>query len=445
MNSTILSNTSRSVIKAGGGPMSDCISIKNFVNLANSDPRFQIFVLSAPGRTEDSDKITDLLISCYNNATSRLDFQPYFDQIASRFTEISACFGLESLDIYLARELWTKLYNLRKYPNSVSYDWVVSRGEYMISKIVAEILGATLVKPEECIFLGHDNRILNRTYPVLADLLSDKTRRYVVPGFYGCNNDGELAIFPRGWSDTSGAIVAKAINAFEYVNLKDVPGVAIADPKIVGDDVEYLTSLTPEQMYELSSRGAGVLHPSAIAPVEEAEIPIRFVSVYEPQIAGTVVTKDSVNDKLALTGCKQCVSYHIYRPGMDDQIGFGEAALRILHRGNVSFEHITTGQQDMTITLLQSEVDKIGEDALCSDLATKLKAKVDYFPISTVSIVSIGRAIGPALIGKIANALSEIDIDFQFISKASGRSLTMGINRSEYDVVIRTLYDICVT
>jgi aspartokinase len=130
---------------------------------------------------------------------------------------------------------------------------------------------------------------------------------------------------------------------------------------------------------------------------------------------------------------------------MDDQIGFGEAALRILHRSNVSFEHITTGQQDMTITLLQSEVDKIGEDALCSELTTKLKAKVDHFPISTVSIVSIGRAIGPALIGKIAIALSEIDIDFQFISKASGRSLTMGINRSEYDVVIRTLYDICVT
>lgn len=445
MSNTILSINNRSVVKAGGGPMSDCISIKNFVDLANSDPHFQVFVLSAPGRTEDSDKITDLLISCYNKAISCVDFQPDFDQIASRFTQISKCFGLESLDIYLARELWTKLYNLRKFPNSTSYDWVVSRGEYMISMIIAEILGATLINPEDCIFLGNRSCILNKTYSILANLLSDKTRRYVVPGFYGSNTEGELVIFPRGWSDTTGAIVAKAINAFEYVNLKDVPGVAIADPRIVGDDVEYLTSLTPEQMYELSSRGAGVLHPSAIAPVEEAEIPIRFLSVYEPQIVGTVVTKGSVNDKLALTGCKQCVSYHIYRPGMDDQIGFGEAALRILRRGNVSFEHITTGQQDMTITLLQSEVDKFGEENLCSELATKLKANVDYFPISTVSVVSIGRTISPALIGKIANALSEIEIDFQFISKASGRSLTIGIERSQYEVVIRTLYHICVT
>lgn len=431
------------VIKAGGGPMSTPESIAEFIAYANSNPRHQIFVLSAPGKTEDSDKITDLLIKCYNKAVAGENFGDDFNQMVERFIEISEHFKLESLDIYL-EQLWTKLINLKKSPKSTSYDWIVSQGEYIISKIVAEILGATFVDPAECIFLGRNGQIMRKTYKLLRERLSDKTRRYVIPGFVGADQDGELKLFPRGWSDVSGSIVAKAVKGL-YINLKDVCGYAVADPRIIGENVVYIESLTYGQALELANSGNQVLHPAAIGPAEDSGTVIRIVSVFQPDAPGTTVSKHSETKMLALTGCPKCVAFHIYKRGIDSTVGFGEATLKILRKNDISFEHMTTGQQDLTVTLLQSEVDKVGTENLHQSFAKRLKAKIDHYPLATVSIVSIGRVIDSALINQIAAKINSIDVKFRIISKASDRSLTIGVDPAEYEKVIRKLYPICIT
>ncbi|MEI7792503.1 MAG: hypothetical protein WCI57_03415 [Candidatus Berkelbacteria bacterium] len=431
------------VIKAGGGPMSTPESIAEFVSYANSNSQNRIFVLSAPGRTENSDKITDILISCYNQAIRSEDFTKTFGPLADRFIEIAEFFGIDSLDIYLA-QIWTKLYNLRKAPESTSYDWIIAQGEYAISKIVAEILGATLINPAECIFLGQNGQIMEKTYKMLQEKLSDKTRRYVIPGFVGADQNGKLKLFPRGWSDVSGSIVAKAVKGL-YVNLKDVRGIAVADPRIIGKNVIYLESLTYGQALELTNSGNQVLHPATIGPAEDSNTVIRIVSVFQPDAPGTTVSRYSDTKMLALTGCPKCVAFHVYKRGIDNTVGFGEATLKILRKCGISFEHVTTGQQDLTVTLLQSEVDKVGTDNLHELFQKRLKAKIDHFPLATVSIVSIGREIDSALIFQIAAKIDEIGAKFRIISKASDRSLTIGVDQSEYEMVIRKLYPICIT
>jgi aspartate kinase len=431
------------VIKAGGGPMSTPESIGEFIAYANSNPRHRIFVLSAPGRTEHSDKITDLLIRCYDKAIAGENFNDDFNQIAERFIEISEYFEQESLDIYL-EQLWTKLINLKKSPKSTSYDWIVSQGEYVISKIVAKILGATFVEPAECIFLGRNGQIMQKTYKLLKERLSDKTRRYVIPGFVGADQNGKLKLFPRGWSDVSGSVVAKAVKGL-CINLKDVDGIAVADPRIIGKNVLYLKNLTYGQALELTSRGSQVLHPAAIGPAEDSGTVIRVVSVFQPDAPGTTVSKYNDTEMLALTGCPKCVAFHIYKRGIDSTVGFGEATLKILRKNNISFEHLTTGQQDLTVTLLQSEVDKMGTDSLHKSFEKRLKAKVDHYTLATVSIVSIGRVIDPALVELIAKTIKDLGIDFSFISKASGRSLTIGVECAQYERVILALYPICIS
>lgn len=431
------------IIKAGGGPMSTPESIGEFIAYANSNSQHRIFVLSAPGKTKSSDKITDILINCYNQAIKGEDFTKTFSPLADRFTEIAEFFSLDSLDIYLA-QLWTRLYNLRKDPESTSYDWIIAQGEYAISKIVAEILGATLIDPAECIFLGRNGHIMEKTYKLLAERLSDKTRRYVIPGFVGADQNGKLKLFPRGYSDVTGSIAAKAAKG-QYINLKDVAGIAVADPRIVGEDVIYLRSLTYEQALELTNSGNQVLHPATIGPAEDSNTVIRVLSVFEPNAPGTTVSKHSDTKMLALTGCPKCVAFHVYKRGIDHTVGFGEATLKILRKCGISFEHVTTGQQDLTVTLLQSEVDKVGTDNLHGLFKKRLKAKIDHFPIATVSIVSIGREIDSALIAQISAKIDSIGVKFRIISKASDRSLTIGVDQADYEEVIRKLYPICIS
>ena len=109
----------------------------------------------------------------------------------------------------------------------------------------------------------------------LGERMSDLSKRYVLPGFYGSDSKGRVKTFSRGGSDISGAIAARAGGAELYENWTDVSGLLMTDPRIV-PNAKPMAEVTYAEIRELSYMGASVLHEEAMAPVREVGIPVNI-------------------------------------------------------------------------------------------------------------------------------------------------------------------------
>ena len=89
--------------------------------------------------------------------------------------------------------------------------------------------GGSFIDPMDGILFAPDGNLDESTYDRFADILSEDAL-YVIGGFYGANSDGSVRTFPRGGSDITGAIVARAVKADIYENWTDVSGFLMADP-----------------------------------------------------------------------------------------------------------------------------------------------------------------------------------------------------------------------
>ena len=259
--------------------MASADSIKRVVDIIKSDDTRRYIVVSAPGKRFDGDeKITDLLYALYR---SKDDFGEIYAKIESRFLSLK-----QELDLHLdidreLDELATRIFK------GVSEDFVVSRGEYLSAKILAEVLGAEFVDAKDTVVFSDDGTVnAEITVSKLKSALSDDL--VVLPGFYG-SLKGDIKTFSRGGSDISGAIVAAAVRADVYENWTDVDGVYSANPK-TDKNARLIERMTYKEMFDLSAKGANVLHKDAVYPVERAGIPINVRNTFNPMCEGTYIT-----------------------------------------------------------------------------------------------------------------------------------------------------------
>ena len=430
------------VAKFGGGPMSTAGLFALSVTRILGDPNIRHIVVSAPGKIEGGDKVTDLLIACFDLASNGKDFRDKYRDIISRFDSIIKGFPQCSLSAEYS-DLEAKLTALKSGDSTVTRDWVMSRGEFMTAKLMATILDATLINPEECIIIDKKGNVLKKSYVLLRQKLSDVNQRYVIPGFYGSDGKGNIRILPRSGSDITGAIIAVAVGAKLYLNIKDVEGVAIADPRIVGKNVKYHTHISYGLMYESAGAGAEVLNRYAVKPVQDAGISIKFEGILTPKAYGTYVNSDKNMNAIIIAGRKKCVAFKIHKDDINEEVGFGMKALQIFARNKIAYLHNATGEADILVVITEDEAKKINLDMFRATLAEKLGAEVEVIPLAVVTIVSEGKATDPSFVGKVAETVSNLHLKFDFISDVGSRSIIIGIDQNHYEEVTRALYKIC--
>ena len=163
-------------------------------------------------------------------------------------------------------------------------DFMASRGEYLNSRLIAEVLGAEFVDPAECVKFKASGELDPVTYELLGARLMGGGL-FVVPGFYGSMPDGSIRTFSRGGSDVTGSIVARASKSDLYENWTDVSGFRMTDPRIV-PNARRIEEITYKELRELAYMGATVLHDEAIFPVRAAGIPINIRNTKDPEAAG---------------------------------------------------------------------------------------------------------------------------------------------------------------
>ena len=284
------------VTKFGGSSLATALRVQRAVSIIRQDPSRRVVVVSAPGRRSRGDrKITDLLCLCSAQLQSGGSCADIFAQIRARFAEICTGCGLgpeqtEELDA-LAAHLGP----------GVQEDWLLSRGEYLTAKLLAELLGFRFVDAAAWLRFDEAGRV-DLAAAARALRACAEGRPVVLPGFYGAMPDGTIRTFPRGGSDITGAIAAAALQADLYENWTDVPGVLSADPALT-QAARPLRQMRYDQLELLSALGAQVLHESAVAPIREAGVPLVIRSTVLPDMPGTYIAADSVWDARDPSAC----------------------------------------------------------------------------------------------------------------------------------------------
>jgi aspartate kinase len=215
------------VVKFGGSSMADAAQLTKVKNIVESDPARRVVVVSAAGkRNSDDHKITDLLYLCHAHIKYGVEYESIFNIIRQRYIEIKRDLNLDTDIEVVLDEIEAKM------KSGISQDELVSRGEYLAARLMADLLGFDFLDSSLWLKFKFDGSIDQETsYETLAKMVG--SRKVVIPGFYGSMPDGTIKVLARGGSDITGALAAAALDADVYENWTDVSGILMADPKIV--------------------------------------------------------------------------------------------------------------------------------------------------------------------------------------------------------------------
>ncbi|MBO5841946.1 MAG: aspartate kinase, partial [Clostridia bacterium] len=339
------------VVKFGGSSLADAEHFRKVAAIVKADPARRYVVPSAPGkRFSDDIKVTDMLYTCYQMIREKKSMQEvdeYYKNITERYDSIIRELGL---DFDLSGEYD---YIKNAMLHRPGRDFVASRGEYLSGLVLAKYLGFPFIDAENVIFFKENGAFdQEKTDRVLSAELA-QYRHAVIPGFYGCAANGTVKTFSRGGSDITGSIVARAAGATLYENWTDVSGFLMADPRIVKDPATIET-ITYRELRELSYMGATVLHEDAVFPVRSAGIPINIRNTNRPEDKGTMIVSstthyDTERVITGIAGKKEFSVINIEKDMMNAEVGFGRKVLEILEENGVSFEHLPSGIDTMSV------------------------------------------------------------------------------------------------
>ncbi len=428
------------VVKFGGSSLASAeqfMKVKDIIK-ADSDRRF--VVPSAPGKRNSADtKVTDMLYRCYALAEEGQDFDDALAAIKARYQDIID--GL-SLTVSLDDEFAKVRDNFK---NHAGKDYAASRGEYLNGILLASYLGYEFLDAAQYIFFREDGTFDDvATQKKLSKKLATLSHA-VIPGFYGSYADGRVKTFSRGGSDITGSIVARAAQANLYENWTDVSGFLVTDPRIVRDP-KVIETITYRELRELSYMGAGVLHEDAIFPVRTAGIPINIKNTNAPEDAGTFIVENTSRKPAytitGIAGKKGFTAINIEKDMMNSEIGFGRKALQAFEDNGISFEHMPSGIDTLSVFVHQTEFEEKEQTVLAE--IHKL-CNPDSIEIATdlalIAVVGRGMKSNHGTAARIFRALDNAGVNIRMIDQGSSElNIIIGVAGADFESAINAIY-----
>jgi len=428
------------VAKFGGSSLSDAEQFKKVKAILLADESRKFVVPSAPGRRfKEDEKVTDLLYKCYKLAHTGQNYSDCFSQIVTRYCDIIR--DLE-LDIDLLPALHEAELEIARRSNP---DYAASRGEYFNGMILAAYLGWDFIDAADVIRFDRSGQFAAEwTNEVLSKELA-KHEYAVIPGFYGSLPGGAIKTFSRGGSDITGAIVARAAQAELYENWTDVSGFLMADPRII-DHPRSIEHISYRELRELSYMGATVLHEDAIFPVRKAGIPTNIRNTNDPSHPGTMIELNPPEDDsrivTGIAGHKNLSLISIEKAMMNSELGFGRRVLGVLEELGISFEHLPTGIDTMSVVIADSEVEMHR-----SELIERIEETCHPDSIEFTSGVALIATVGRGMVNKrgtasrLFRALTVADINIRMIDQGSSElNIIVGVDVKDFERAVSAIY-----
>ena len=246
----------------------------------------------------------------------------------------------------------------------------------------------------------------------------------VVAGFQGVDENMNITTLGRGGSDTTAVALAASLKASRCDIYTDVDGIYTVDPRIV-EDAKRLDTISYDEMLELASLGAKVLHNRCVEIGKKYDVPIYVKSTFEKNNIGTLVTNnENLKDleNLVISGvAKDDNISRITVTGLDNKIGKTYEVFKSLSDNNINVDVIVQSlgefvQKNITFTVKMTDLNKALE------ILNENKGKIGFEDVmhsenlSKVSIVGVGIVNKPGIATDMFEALYESNIIMNMIT-----------------------------
>ena len=446
------------VVKFGGSSLADGPHVERAIAIIKEDPERRIIVTSAPGkRSADDVKVTDLLIAYATAVLHRDDYAEIREEIIRRYFEIAAFFDLPQKALQFIPQTITSLAETA-FPNA---DYLMAAfkatGERLNAFLLAALLNhqgitAQFIDPKKAGIivsdqLGPNNAtVLPETYSHLARFRESR-EVLVIPGFYGYTPNGEVATFSRGGSDITGAIIARGVAAECYENFTDVDAIYAANPTVVSHP-RPIKEMTYREMRELAYAGFSVFHDEALIPAIAGKIPVIVKNTNAPQRPGTrIIPATNFKPQTTITGvacARNFSALYLHKYLLNKEVGVTLKILKILSAHGISYEHMPSGIDDLTIITRTSQLTP----ALRQQIALDIQAAVQPDHLEWIDDYAIIMVVGEGMHDRIGTtngvttALAQANVAIHMINQGASRiSIMVGVRASDADRGTAAIYN----
>ncbi|CAM3120125.1 aspartate kinase [Sporolactobacillus spathodeae] len=443
------------VVKFGGSSLASGTQVEKVCHIVASDSERRIVIVSAPGkRFADDLKVTDMLISCAERALHGEDTSKLVDAIIERYQRIAEELKLSyTIIARITDDLNTLLKGDQSNPVAFT-EALKASGEDNNAKLIAAVfqhkgMEASYVSPQEAGLLVSSDpgnaQALPEAYEQLSNL-KNHAGIIVFPGFFGINKAGEVVTFSRSGSDITGSILANAVKADLYENFTDVDAVYTVNPHIVKNPKE-IRELTYREMRELSYGGFSVFHDEALIPAFRAGIPVNVKNTNNPEAPGTRIVSARKNTNGPLVGIASddgFCSIYVGKYLMNREVGFGRKILLILEDYGLSFEHVPSGIDDLTVIVRQDQMNDEIEATIVRRIKEELHADEIHVEHDQALIMLVGEGmrqeVGTA--ARASTALAKAGINIEMINQGSSEtSMMFGVRENVEEKAVQALYE----
>ena len=281
------------------------------------------------------------------------------------------------------------------------------------------------------------------TRRVLGEL--EKGNIVIVAGFQGMTTDMETTTLGRGGSDTTAVALAAALKAERCEIYTDVPGVFTADPRVV-PNARKLVDLSFEEMLELASYGAGVLHPRSVELGAFYGIPILVASSFSSEQGTLIHGGEPMESRNRLSGIAHDLdTAKITVMGIPDRPGIAASLFEPLARAGISVDTIVqnAGADNITdLTFTVSRRDLAASQEIIRPVAESLGGQgiIANSELGKVSIIGNGMQDAPGYAARMFTALYRAGINIQMITTSEIR-ITCIVQRADVTKAVQVLYD----
>ncbi len=336
-------------------------------------------------------------------------------------------------------------------PNKREHDVLVSTGEQIT---IAKLAMLLLEKNYKAVSLTgwqipiitnsefSNSRIRYINNKTIEEYL-DSGNIVIVAGFQGIDENANITTFGRGGSDTTAVALAASLKAERCDIYTDVDGVYTSDPRIVST-VEKLQSISYDEMLEMSSMGAKVLHNRCVELGKKYNVPIYVKSTFEKESLGTLVNDKNLEDLVINGVTKDNYISRITIVGLENKIGKTYELFKILSKNLINVdiisqsfgEHIT---KDIAFTVKMNDLQKTLEVLEENKTILGIQEILHSENLAKVSIIGVGIANKPGVAATMFEALYENNINMHMIT-TSEIKISVLVNSNDADSAVKAIH-----
>ena len=451
------------VIKFGGSSISDSERIKNVIEIIKTLSRKDklVVVVSAfGGVTEKLIELSTLASTGQKAYVQKLnELQEFHNNTAESLIrddrEVSTVLDSKFKDLrdilhglYLVKEVSARLMDLTMSFGERLSSFIMSKALHA-QGIHAETLDTSQLIKTDAHFGGAtvNFEITNRN---IKNYFETRDPIEIATGFIASTENGEVTTLGRGGSDYTAAILAAALNCSEIEIWTDVNGVMTADPKMVSQAFP-IESMTYEEAMEMSHFGSKVIHPKAMQPALEQNIPIRIRNTFNPRFKGTRIWKRADTNGFMVRGISSISDIALLRVQGSGLIGVTGISARLfgaLAEGKINVVLITQGSSEHSLCFAVEPKfaplakKRIEDEFHLEILAHQIEKVIVEENLAVIAVVGEKMRGTPGIAARIFQALGKKDINVAAIAQGSSElNVSVVVSKKDESAALNVIHD----